>query len=230
MKLNLLILAIAAMVISPHAICSAADRSTAAAPSALIAFPGAEGFGALATGGRGGEVYHVSNLKDRGPGSFRDAVSTQRRIVVFDVGGYIQLASPVSIASNVTIAGQTAPGEGVCLRNYTVSFARSHDVIARYIRLRQGLTPKQEKKCALGLGECHDVILDHVSIEWGRWDCIGFTAAHDVTLQYCLIGEGIDPQRFRLPLPERQRHVLSQPVDQQPEPQSQGQGEGAVRQ
>ena len=150
----------------------------------------------MASGGRGGTLYHVTNLDDRGPGSFRDAVSTERRIVVFDVGGYVDLASPVSIASNITIAGQTAPGEGICLKNYTVSCAKSHNIIIRYIRLRQGLTLKQDKKCTLGLGECRDVILDHVSIEWGRWDCIGFTGSNNVTLQYCLIGEGVDPQRF----------------------------------
>ncbi len=101
----------------------AADGAKAETRSLLVAFPGAEGFGALASGGRGGTLYHVTNLNDRGPGSFRDAVTTERRIVVFNVGGYVNLASPVSIASNITIAGQTAPGEGICLKNYTVSCA-----------------------------------------------------------------------------------------------------------
>jgi pectate lyase len=194
MKLHFLAPVLAASWIALGAVCSTAGQVEARPP--LVAFPGAEGFGALASGGRGGTIYHVSNLDDHGPGSFRDAVGTERRIVVFDVGGYIDLASPVSVASNITIAGQTAPGEGICLKNYSVSFAKSHNVIVRYIRLRQGLTPKQEKKYTVGLGECHDVVLDHVSIEWGRWDCIGFTGSSDVTLQYCLIGEGIDPQRF----------------------------------
>ena len=78
-----------------------------------IAFPSAEGFGAQATGGWGGDIYHVTTLADGGPGSFRDAVSKGPRIVVFDVAGYIELKSAVSVASDITIAGQTAPGDGI---------------------------------------------------------------------------------------------------------------------
>jgi len=170
--------------------------ATVEAQSQLAAFPGAEGFGASATGGRGGEIYHVRNLDDQGPGSLRDAVSKGPRIVVFDVGGYVDLASALHVASDITIAGQTAPGEGICTKNYTVSLDSSHNVIIRFIRIRQGATPKQQKKCAIGLGKCHDVIVDHVSVEWGSWDCVGFTGSNDVTMQYCLIGEGIDLQRF----------------------------------
>jgi pectate lyase len=161
-----------------------------------VAFLGAEGFGALATGGRGGTTCHVVNLNDHGHGSFREAVSAGPRIVVFDVGGSIELAAAVKVASDITIEGQTAPGAGVCIRNYEVSFSQSHNVIARHLRIRQGLTPKTERKCAVNLHESRNIILDHLSIEWGRWDCIGLTNAKDITLQYCLIGEGIDPQRF----------------------------------
>jgi len=174
----------------------AATSSTTKPSPQLVAFPGAEGFGALASGGRGGEIYHVTNLNDQGSGSFRDAVSKEHRIVVFDVGGYIDLASQVSVASNITIAGQTAPGEGICFKNYNISVGPSHNVIIRYIRLRQGLTPGGQGKTAFGIRNCQNVIVDHVSIEWGRWDCIGFTESKDVTLQDCLIGEGVDPQRF----------------------------------
>src|ERR1700735_159953 len=85
----------------------------AAGIRSIPAFPGAFGFGASATGGRGGTVYHVTNLNDSGAGSFRDAVSAGNRIVVFDVGGYIVLKSPVLLSSNLTIAGQTAPGGGI---------------------------------------------------------------------------------------------------------------------
>src|SRR4051812_37662671 len=83
---------------------------------AQTAFPGALGFGANATGGRGGTVYHVTTLADSGPGSFRDAVSQQTRIVFFDVSGYINLTTAVSVKSNITIAGQTAPGGGIGFR------------------------------------------------------------------------------------------------------------------
>ena len=90
-----------------------------------IAFPGAQGFGKNATGGRAGTVVHVTNLNDAGAGSFRDAVSASNRIVVFDVGGYIQLATAVSVKSNITIAGQTAPGGGIGFRGGEISFANS---------------------------------------------------------------------------------------------------------
>ena len=196
------------------AVCSTAGQPKVEARPPLVAFPGAEGFGALASGGRGGTIYHVSNLDDHGPGSFRDAVGTERRIVVFDVGGYIDLASPVSVASNITIAGQTAPGEGICLKNYSVSFAKSHNVIVRYIRLRQGLTPKQEKKYTVGLGECHDVVLDHVLDRVGP---LGLHRLHRLHRRHAAILPDRRRHRsaaLRLPLPERQRDLLPQPVDQ----------------
>ncbi|MEA3212899.1 MAG: hypothetical protein QOE70_5956 [Chthoniobacter sp.] len=161
-----------------------------------LAFPTAEGFGAHASGGRGGEIYHVTKLDDSGPGSFRDAVSKGPRIVVFDVGGYIDLKSNVSVASNITIAGQSAPGEGIATRTYEVSFSKSKNVIVRYLRFRLGLTPKMEKKYAVGLTEGSNMIFDHVSIQWGRWDCIGLSKSRDVTFQNCIIGPGVAPQRF----------------------------------
>jgi pectate lyase len=161
-----------------------------------LAFPGAEGFGAQATGGRGGEIYHVTNLNDAGAGSFRDAVSKGPRIVVFDVSGYIELQSAISVASDITIAGQTAPGDGISTKNYEVSFSKSHNIIVRYIHFRQGLTPKQEHKYAVALEGVTNVILDHVSIQFGRWDCIGMSKSNNVTIQDCIIGPGIAPQRF----------------------------------
>ncbi len=161
-----------------------------------LAFPTAEGFGARASGGRGGEVYHVTMLGDSGPGSFRDAVSKGPRIVVFDVSGYIELKGNVSVASNITIAGQSGPGEGVATRNYEVSFSKAKNVIVRYMRFRLGLTPKMEKKYAVGLTEGNNMIFDHVSIQWGRWDCIGLSKSSEVTFQNCIIGPGVAPQRF----------------------------------
>lgn len=164
--------------------------------SAPLAFPSAEGFGAQATGGRGGEIYHVATLDDSGPGSFRDAVSKGKRIVVFDVGGYIDLKSNISVASDITILGQSAPGDGIATKNYEISFSKSHNVIVRYMRFRLGSTPKMEHKYAVGIGEAENIIFDHVSIQFGRWDCIGLSKSKDITIQNCIIGPGIDPQRF----------------------------------
>src|ERR1043165_2440666 len=146
-----------------------------AASQPLPAFPGAEGFGALATGGRGGEVYRVTNLDDSGPGSFREAVSKSRRTVVFDVGGVIKLASNVSVASDVSIAGQSAPGDGIAIYGRSVSFSGSRNIIVRYVRFRPGI--KSDKgKCAINISDGGaNMIFDHCSAQWGRWDCLGVT-------------------------------------------------------
>ena len=116
----------------------AAKAPTASAAGNLLAFPGAVGGGKYATGGRGGSVYHVTNLNDSGEGSFRDAVSKSGRIVVFDVGGTIELKSAVSSAGNITIAGQTAPGgAGITLKNYKMAFG-GDNIICRYLSSRPG--------------------------------------------------------------------------------------------
>jgi len=116
----------------------AGGKGTSTGGGIVMAFPGAVGFGRNATGGRGGAVYHVTTLADAGAGSFRDAVSQSSRIIVFDVGGYILLKSPVSAKSNLTIAGQTAPGEGIGVMGGEVSFSGAKNVIVRYVRFRQG--------------------------------------------------------------------------------------------
>ena len=109
-----------------------------AAAGGIAAFPGAEGAGKYATGGRGGKVYHVTNLNDSGTGSFRDAVSGSNRIVVFDVGGTIELKSDVIVKGNITIAGQTAPGGGgITLKNYKLGMG-GDNIIVRYISSRPG--------------------------------------------------------------------------------------------
>jgi pectate lyase len=162
----------------------------------LPAFPGAEGFGAFATGGRGGTVYHVTTLADAGPGSFRDAVSQPRRIVVFDVGGVIKLTANVEVSSDLTIAGQTAPGEGICLYGRSVSLGGQSNIILRYVRFREGIAGDRGKK-SLGMDHASNIIIDHCSVEWGRWDDLGITVqSHDITVQYCLMAEGIHPQSF----------------------------------
>jgi hypothetical protein len=176
---------------------TAARAAAQGAPDApLPAFPGAEGFGALATGGRGGAVYHVTTLADAGPGSFRDAVSQPHRIVVFDVGGVINLASNVQVSSDLTIAGQTAPGEGICLYGRSVSLGGKSNIILRYVRFREGMAGDRGKK-SLGMDRASNIIIDHCSIEWGRWDDLGITVeSHDITVQYCLMAEAIHPQSF----------------------------------
>jgi pectate lyase len=156
------------------------------------AFPGAVGFGAHATGGRGGEVYHVTNLNDAGEGSLREAVSTGPRIVVFDVGGYIELASPLSVKSDITIAGQTAPGEGIATRGYQVSTSNATNVVIRYLRFRHGLTPNQNRD-GVTINEGHDQIFDHVSVSWGRDENFSINNSTGITVQNSIISEGLDP-------------------------------------
>ena len=158
-----------------------------------VAFPGAEGFGALATGGRGGSVYHVTNLDDAGAGSFRDAVSKPNRTVVFDVSGIIKMGDKIRADSNLTIAGQTAPGDGVVLYGNGVSFGGN--TIVRYMRFR-GSMGMARGACTVAADHLHDIIFDHVSIQWGRWDNLHIENSSNITFQYCMVGEGIDPQRF----------------------------------
>ncbi|AVT34190.1 pectate lyase [Plantactinospora sp. BC1] len=160
--------------------------------AAAPAFPGAVGFGAAVTGGRGGAVYHVTNLNDSGAGSFRDAVSQGPRIVVFDVGGYIDLASPLSIKSNITVAGQTAPGDGVATRGYQVSLSNADNVIVRYMRFRHGLTPNQNRD-GITINEGSNQIFDHVSVSWGRDENFSINSSTNITVQNSIISEGLDP-------------------------------------
>ena len=161
-----------------------------------LAFPGAEGFGAYASGGRGGEVVHVTNLNAAGAGSLAEAVSKPGRFVVFDVGGVIDITGKnITIASNVTIAGQTAPGEGITIYGGRVIASKSSNVIIRYIRMRGGSSVNQ-KKCTLTLDECENVIMDHCSVSWGPWDNVHIANANNITWQNCIISEGIEPQRF----------------------------------
>ena len=130
-----------------------------------LAFPEALGFGANVTGGRGGTVYHVTNLNDDGVGSFRDAVSQGNRIVVFDVGGIINIKTAVSIKSNITIAGQTAPGEGIAIHGGKLSTGKQSNIIIRYLRIRPGENTASTKDDGLNLYDAKNVIVDHCSVE-----------------------------------------------------------------
>jgi len=161
-----------------------------------LAFSGAEGFGQFATGGSGGETIHVTTLADSGAGSFRDAVSKSHRTVVFDVSGIIRLKSNVAVSSDISIFGDTAPNNGITLYGRSTSFSGQKNVIVRYVRFREGIAGDRGK-CSVNLSGGSDMIFDHCSIEWGRWDCLGLTqGSHDITFQNCIIGEGVDPQRF----------------------------------
>lgn len=161
-----------------------------------LAFPGAEGFGQFATGGSGEVTYHVTTLDDSGTNSFRDAVSKPHRTVVFDVSGIIRLKSNVAVSSDVSILGESASGDGITLYGRSVSFSGQKNVIVRYLRFREGINGDRGK-CSVNLSSGSNMIFDHCSIEWGRWDCLGLTqGSHDITFQNCIIGEGVDPQRF----------------------------------
>ncbi len=165
------------------------------AEAQLPAFPGAEGFGALATGGRGGSVYIVTNLNDTGPGSFRDAISQPNRTVVFEVGGTININSQLVFSNNITVAGQTAPG-GIAVYGERVAMSNRSNIIVQHMTFRQGIDSPDTDK-ALGMSNGSNIMLDHISVSWGRWDNLGFTSnSNNITIQNSLISEPIDSQNF----------------------------------
>jgi pectate lyase len=149
------------------------------------------GYGAGATGGT--TAYKVTNLNDSGAGSFRTGVTTSGNDVTFGVSGTIVLKSEVGIASNVTIDGTTA---NITITNNTVSMSGSHNIIIKNIRFREG-DAGSSGKCSLQGDPYSNVMIDHCSIELGRWDCFEATgSSSNITVQYCIIGQGIDPQYF----------------------------------
>ena len=170
--------------------------SVSASAQDLLAFPGAQGFGRFATGGRGGEVYHVTNLNDSGTGSLRDAVSKSGRIVVFDVSGVIKLKSGLVFSSNLTVLGQTAPGEGVQVYGDRVSFSGASNLIVRHMRFRMGKNGTSGKDAA-GVANGSNMIFDHLSVLWGRDECFSIswdnkgTKPADITIQNSIIGQGL---------------------------------------
>ena len=161
-----------------------------------LAFPGAQGWGRFATGGRGGSVYHVTNLNDSGTGSLRDAVSQPNRIVVFDVAGVINISSRITFAKNLYVAGQTAPGEGVTVYGDGVSFSGADNIIVRYMRFRMGHKGSSGKDAA-GIANGANMIFDHCSFSWGLDETFSInpdgkgTTPQNITLQNSIVGQGL---------------------------------------
>ena len=162
--------------------------------SELPSFPGAEGFGATTPGGRGGKVLIVSNLNDSGRGSLRAALEAEGpRIVVFRVSGLIDLQSPIRVREPfVTVAGQTAPGDGICLRRFGLSID-THDVVVRHLRSRPGdVSGTEVDGLAVG-GTSRNVVVDHCSVSWSVDENLSPSGGiSDITVQWCIIAEGLN--------------------------------------
>jgi hypothetical protein len=158
------------------------------------AFSGAVGFGAIATGGSDGTTVYVTNLNDSGTGSFRDAVSVSNRIIEFEVSGYIELASAVSLSSDITINGQTAPGDGIGIMAGEVSASGQNNIIIRNLRMRQGTLDPDTGKSAFNMGDASNIILDHCSFEYGQWDSVDAVGAVNITVSNSIIALPIGQQ------------------------------------
>ena len=168
----------------------AASLISAASMAQAPAFPGAEGHGRYVTGGRGGKIVHVTNLNDSGTGSFREAVKSGNKIIVFDVAGVIALKSDLKFADNITILGQTAPSPGITLRYYTVQPGSNN--IIRFLRIRRG----QEKDINDGADASWQrnktgIIFDHCSFSWSIDEVASFYDNNNFTMQWCTVAESL---------------------------------------
>jgi pectate lyase len=171
----------------------------AVAATEMLAFPGAEGFGRLASGGRGGDVYTVTNLNDAGPGSLREGICTATgpQTVVFGVSGTIQLRSKLVLdKSNITIAGQSAPGDGIALRDYTFQIRHATNIIVRYLRLRLGDQNKPKGARGgddtLNTEDIDRVIVDHCSLSWAIDGTHDLRRGGNFTMQWSIISEALN--------------------------------------
>jgi hypothetical protein len=167
-----------------------------------LAFPGAEGYGAYARGGRGGKVLFVTNLSDSGPGSLREAIESKGpRTVIFRVGGLIETKGLIVREPYLTIAGQTAPGDGICIKKTESSgdaFAvlATHDVIIRFLRIRAGNNAGEFRSESFRASDSDNFIVDHCSCSWGTPQTLTTSGSLDrFTVQWCIIAEGSNRQR-----------------------------------
>ncbi|HEV7783105.1 MAG TPA: pectate lyase [Chitinophagaceae bacterium] len=181
------------------AACAQQQKIADVSASQPLAFPGAEGFGKWASGGREGKVLIVSNLNDKGPGSFREAAEAKgKRIVVFAISGTIHLETKVSIKGDVTIAGQTAPGDGICLADQSIGLG-GNNIIVRYIRFRMGdkyqnggMIDGAGADDAFGGVRRSNIIIDHCSLSWSTDEVFSIYAGDSTTLQWNLIAEPLN--------------------------------------
>ncbi|HEX2853068.1 MAG TPA: hypothetical protein VHO24_07515 [Opitutaceae bacterium] len=181
--------------------CASSAATPPNAAATLPSFPTAEGFGTTTPGGRGGRVIAVTTLADDGPGSLRQALQEKEpRIVVFRIGGMIALAKDIVVSQPfVTIAGQSAPGDGICLTGAALRIT-THDVIVRHLRVRVGddpAGPNPENRDGIGIAnresEPHHIVLDHCSVSWAIDENVQlWYRCHDITIQWCLIAESLE--------------------------------------
>ncbi|MDE6511268.1 MAG: pectate lyase, partial [Muribaculaceae bacterium] len=177
------------------ALCVSIFCNQSMAEEKVAAFPGAEGFGRYTAGGRGGYVYHVNNLKDNNSkGSLRWALSQPGpRTIVFDVSGTIHLTSTLNMPANTTIAGQTAPGDGICLADYPVTLGSN--TIVRYMRFRLGNKNVKANGAdgwdALCAMDQSDIIVDHCSVSWSIDECCSIYGNHNTTVQWSIVSQSL---------------------------------------